>query len=578
MQSYGRAEGLSDTTVGALFEDRDGVLWIGTDRGGLHRFANGKLSRAYDARDGVATGYLQSLGQDRDGRVWIGSNANGLTIYEAGRFRPPGPTERLPAQNIAGVFRDSRGDLWIGTAANGLFRYRHGRYESFGKEQGLGDVLVALMIEDRDGNLWVSTTRGISRLERARIDAIAEGRDRSLDPIILDRTDGLLTPEGSGGGFDPSGLRARDGRLWFSTIDGIVIIDPASFPINRIPPPVLVEGVTLADRPARPDAGGAIQVPAGTSSIELAYTAFSLLAPAKVRFRYRVVGFDADWHDVGARRTAYYSRLPPGTYRFEMMAANNDGIWSPAPASIALVVAPFLWERRDARVAAVAVLVIATALAVRSVSLRRARRRVAELEREQSLTRERSRIGRDLHDDLGSRLSHIALLADVADGHASGERISRAAREAVHTMDELVWAVNARNDTVESFANYTAQFAEEHLRAAGLRCRLRIQPDLGARELAADTRRHVYLAFKEAVTNAVKHAQASEVRITIAIDDNTLVVEVMDDGRGLSPEYADPTGNGLRNMRERMDAAGGTIEIDSAPGRGTRLVFRTPLT
>jgi ligand-binding sensor domain-containing protein len=161
--------------------------------------------------------------------VWIGSNANGLSVFEGGRFRMLAPAESPPTRNIAGLVVDSRGDLWIGSAANGLFRRRHGRYEPFGVAQGLGDRLIAVVVEDRDANLWVCTARGISRLERAKIEAVAEGRAASLEPIILDRADGLLNPEGSGGGLDPSGLRDRDGRIWISTIGGIAVIDQRRF-------------------------------------------------------------------------------------------------------------------------------------------------------------------------------------------------------------------------------------------------------------------------------------------------------------------------------------------------------------
>ena len=542
--------------------------------------SDGRLSRAYGAADGVATHYLASFAQDRDGRVWIGSNGNGLSVFEGGRFRTLTPAESPPSGSIAGLLVDSRGDLWVGTASHGLFRRRGGTYEPLGVEQGLGDRLVAVILEDRGGTLWIGTARGISRLPRPHIDAVAEGRAASLDPIVVDKSDGMLNTEGSGGGFDPSGLRDRDGRLWFSTIDGIAVIDPESFPLNRVVPKVRVEAVTVQGRPAATRPDGTFEIPAGMSSIDIAYTAFSFIAPSKVRFRHRIAGLDDTWQDVGARRTAYYPRLPPGSYAFEVMASNNDGVWNPAPASARLDVLPFFWERRSVHAAALALLLAATGLTVFMAAHRRARRRLDEMQRERALDRERSRIARDLHDDLGSRLSHIAIMADRAasatNGHA-GRRIAMAARDAVRTMDELVWAVNARNDTVESFAYYIARFAEEHVNAAGLRCRLALPPDLPPRPLAANVRRHLFLACKEAVTNAVKHAHASEIHLGLEVDGRRLVVEIRDDGQGLLPNAMDPTGNGLKNLRERMDAAGGTLTIDSTQGRGTRLIFITPL-
>jgi signal transduction histidine kinase len=156
-------------------------------------------------------------------------------------------------------------------------------------------------------------------------------------------------------------------------------------------------------------------------------------------------------------------------------------------------------------------------------------------------------------------------------------RIAEAAREAVQTMDELVWAVSAGHDTVESFAYYVAQFAEEHIIAAGIRCRLQLPPEPPPRALGADARRHLYLAVKEAITNAIRHARASQIRVALEVEPEALIVEVADDGRGLAPERLDPTGNGLKNLRERMDAAGGMLRVESSAGGGTRIVFTVPL-
>jgi len=568
------AQGLSDNHIAALFEDRDGTIWIGTELGGLHLFRDGRLSRAYGAADGVATQYIASFAQDREGRVWIGSNANGVSVYEGGRFRTLAPGEGPPTQNISGLLVDSRGDLWIGSAADGLFRRRNGRYEAFGVEQGLGDRLVAVMIEDAQGDLWIGTTRGISRLKRDRIEAVAAGRATSLDPIFLDRADGMRNPEGSGGGLDPSGLRDRRGRLWFSTIEGIAVIDPATFSTNQVVPTAMVEDAVLDERPAAREPDGSITVPAGTAAIELAYTAFSLMAPAKVRFRYRLAGFDNSWHDVGARRVAYYSRLPPGQYTLEVLAANNDGLWSVRPATTRLVVLPFFWERAGVQAAGLGVLLVITGVIVNGIAQRRSRRRLADLERERALDRERTRIARDLHDDLGSRLTHIALLADT---EAAPGRVSAAARTAAETLDELVWTVNARQDTVEGFANYAARFAEEHVTAAGLKLRLQFAPDLHAFELLSETRRHLYLAGKEAVNNALKHANATEIFMAVEVDDRGLKFEVADNGRGLGVP-GDPTGNGLLNMQERMATVGGTVEVGHGDSGGVRVTFRAPVT
>jgi signal transduction histidine kinase len=433
------------------------------------------------------------------------------------------------------------------------------------------------MLEDRDGTLWISTGRGITRLTRDQVDDVAAGRRPRAEAIVVERGDGLLNLEGSGGGLDPSGLRDRDGRLWFSTIDGIAVIDPATFPLNRVAPRVIVETVSLGGQPALTNDGGVVGVPAGAASIDVAYTAFSFLTPQQVRFRTRLRGLDDDWQDVGNRRVAYFTRLPAGDYTFEVMATNGDGLVSARPATIRLVVAPFWWERRTVQGAGAGVLLLSMVFAVRQVSLRRARARVAELEQAHALDRERARIARDLHDDLGSRLAHISILAETSAALDRHSRIVEAARAAAQTMDELVWTINARHDTVESFAHYLGQFAEEYIAAAGVRCRLEIPVDLPHRSLAADVRRHLFLASKEAITNVVKHAQASEIGISLRVSDAVLVLEISDNGCGLPAAHGARTGNGLKNLRERMSAAGGTLDLESAAGAGTRVRCTVPL-
>lgn len=574
LRHVGVDEGLSNATVASLFEDRDGALWIGTDTALAHRLQGDRLD-TFGPDQGLPPGRIVSFAQDRDGQLWLGSNANGLFVLEEGRFRHIGEAEGLPTRLVSKLRFDSRGDLWIGTANQGLYRMREGRFEHFGTERGLPDSVVAFTLEDTRGDLWVSTSRGISRLTRERIDAVADGRERSLAPVVLGKADGLRSLEGSGGGFAPAGLRARDGRLWFSTLDGIVVVDPARLRLNPLPPQVTVEHVVLDEDRVDHGHGAVVEIPAGTRGIEIAYTAFSMLAPDRVRFRYRLTGFEAAWHEAGARRAAFYTNLPPDDYTFEVLAANNDGVWSRAPATLRLTVAPLWWQRSSAQLLGLAVLLALTGGGVRAVSLRRARAQLAALEREQALTRERVRIARDLHDDIGAQLTHLALLADRSEAIEVRAELSATARDTARTMDELVWSVNATNDTLEGLVSYAMRFTERHTRAAGLRCRFDAPATIAAYPLAADARRHCFLAIKEAVNNAVKHAQARELRFGASLNAGVLEIVVADDGRGVDPDAA--AGNGLTNMTERMAAVGGTVAIESTPGHGTAVRFRVPL-
>lgn len=572
----GREQGLRGGYVRVLFEDRHGALWIAEEGDHFHRWYEGRLT-TFGPQEGLRGSNVSAFAEGRDGRLFLGSNAHGLFAFDDGRFRPVG-SAALPTRLVSALYSDSRGDLWIGTANQGLYRMRsEDHFEHVGTAQGLPDPVVALMLEDGDANLWVSSSRGITRLLRREIDGIAPGGVAFADPLVLGKADGMRSLEGSGGGFDPSGLRARDGRLWFSTLDGIAVVDPNGLRLNTVPPPVLVEHVTLDDGHRVPVGAGLVRVPAGTQGIEIAYTAFSLIDPSRVRFRYRLAGFESEWHEAGARRSAFYTNLAPATYRFEVLAANNDGVWSRAAAVVQLVVEPLWWQRRPLQLVALALLLLLTAGGARATALRRTRAKIALLEREHALERERSRIARDLHDEIGSRLTYLTLLADASEPAGAREALSDAARDTARTMDELVWSVNAANDTVEGLTAYAVRFAETHARAAGLRCRFTLPRERDPRELTADVRRHLFLAFKEAVNNAVKHAAASEIRVGLHVGHDQLAIEVADDGRGIAQHAEGAAGNGLRNMRERMEAVKGRFELETSPGVGTTVRLSVPL-
>jgi signal transduction histidine kinase/streptogramin lyase len=564
--SYGTTEGLPSATVTGIVRDRHGLLWVGTPQG-LSRWDGARFTN-YTGAQGLVHD-VKCIVQDRRGALWLGG-INGLSRFENGQFTHYTKAQGLSHDHVRAIHEDADGVLWIGTYGGGLNRLENGRFTTYGIKEGLPDTAVSRIIEDARGNLWMSGNSGVYRVARSQLNDFAAGRITYITAVSYGTADGMVIDETNGG--QPAGWETPDGKLWFPTIKGLVAIDPLTEAAK--PPSMFVERAVVDGRSIDP--GALPRLGPGSADAEFHYTAIDLGAAEKTRFRYRLVGYDRQWIDAGTRRVAYYTKVGPGDYHFEVIATDSDGKWSTTPARVAVVVIPFWWQRNEVLAAALILLLAATGFGVRSVSLRRARARLAELERERALERERTRIARDLHDDLGARLSHIAIMAGGSTYGDRDARIAREARDAVQTMDELVWAVNARNDTVESFAYYIAQFAEQHVIAAGLRYRLLLPPELTARTLGAEVRRHLYLAVKEAINNALKHAQASEIRLSLRVEANALVVEVADDGRGL-PADLDPTGNGLKNFRERMEAAGGTVEVESAPGQGTRLVFRTPL-
>lgn len=551
LRRYSTDDGLASNIVQLLFADSKGGIWVGSDDRSLSYLRDGTVTR-FSASSGIGAPRVTSIAETPDGRIWIVSGST-LSTLEQGQFQPVGGADGLPAAAIGPLFVDRADHLWVSTAA-GLFRRSGDRFESFAGAHPSLAVATTLMLDDGSGHLWIGTKNAsLTRFLSSELDAFAAAGTPVTDTIVLDRRDGL--PAGPDG---TSAQRTRDGKLWFPTIRGIFVVDPSSIERNTVPPPVAIENVP----------GGRVRIAPGTSAFEFRYTGLSHLDPAKVAFRYQLEGFDESWVDAGTRRTAYYTRMAPGEYRFRVIAANNDGVWS-APAAVHVSVEPFIWEDRWFQSLALLLVIAATVLSTRAILARRTRQRVLGLEHERALDHERTRIARDLHDDLGSRLTKIALMADRGSTALAGE-----ARSAIQAIDELVWTVNARNDTLEGFVAYAFAYAQEQLQAANMRLRFDAPDEIPCRPMTAHVRRQLFMAYKEALNNAVKHSGAAEVRVTCRIEDRAIELAIHDNGRGFDPAAATPTGNGLPGMSERLAAIGGRTEVRSAPAAGTTVEFK----
>jgi len=326
---------------------------------------------------------------------------------------------------------------------------------------------------------------------------------------------------------------------------------------------------------------GRLRVPPGIRRIEFEFAAFSFNAPENVQFRYRLKGWDDEWIEAGSRRSASYSRLPGGSYVFEMTACNSDGDWNQTGSRVSLIVPPFFWQTWWFRLLALAAFTASVIAIVRYVSFRRLHRQLRVLEAQAALQKERARIAKDIHDDLGANLTQIAFLGELAqqdraEPEKAAERvgtISTTARQAIKSLDEIVWAVNPRNDTLAHLLDYAGQFAVDFLRVAGIRCRLDFPEEIPTRELSTDLRHNLFLVVKESLHNIFKHAQATEVWLRAVADEQGLKVFIEDNGRGFANTPNDALSDGLRNMRQRMTDIGGDLQVESQPGTGTKIIL-----
>jgi ligand-binding sensor domain-containing protein len=344
---YGPAEGLPNLTARAIARDRAGTLWVGTDGGGLFHLAKGRFE-GMGTRDGLGSEEIRDILVARDGSLWV-ATYGGLTHLEEGRVKTYTTADGLVSNLCRALHEDAAGTLWIGTYGGGLSRLRDGRFASFTRADGLLTDGIFEVVEDDAGQLWMSSNKGIFAVKKADLDAFAEGRIHHLDIATLDESDGMKNRECNGG--NPGGWRTPDGRLWFATIAGVVAVEPETSRTLRPAPPVGIEGLVVDGRAV--DIAHAVELPPNPERLEFHYTAFAFAAPQKVRFSYRLEGFDRGWVDSGTQRTTYYTQLPPGRYRFLARAVYEGGAPATTSASVEVVVQPALYQTLSFRVGVV---------------------------------------------------------------------------------------------------------------------------------------------------------------------------------------------------------------------------------
>ncbi len=543
--NYGQWNGFARTDVRALTEDRQGNLWIGTGGGVLYKFADGNFTA----------------------------------------FKPDSVAEN---QAIWSLLPDDDGAIWAGTFRGGLLRFKDGKFTRYSSRDGLPSDVICQILDDGLGKLWFGSHKGIFYLPKDSFTALDSGKIPSLPCTAYGLYDGLPTLECSGN-YQPSAWRAHDGKLWFATSKGVVAVSPDEVRPNHLPPPVALENL-LVDGKKVPTVG-AVKIPPGGHQFDFIFTALSFTAPDKVRFRYRLAGFDNTWVEAGTKRAAHYGPLPPGQYQFQVIACNNDGVWNEQGATLALKQLPFFWQTWwFATLAGVAV-IIAVAVGVRQAATRSLRRKLERLKQQRAIERERERIAQDIHDDLGAGLTQIMLQSSLARRESPEQmqtdltQVSETARTLVRAMDEIVWAINPENDSLDGLVTYAGKFFQEFSTAANLRCRLDLPPQPPAVALSAETRHSLFLAVKETLNNVVKHSRATEVSFQLKLPPGAFVFVIKDNGVGFTPGRSNgsapdqerlSSGHGLRNLARRLEEIGGSFVITSAPGQGTQVELTVP--
>lgn len=560
--------------VNAIREDRTGRIWLASNVG-LYRFdpASGRVTEhptpTEAPRSASPDFYLQSLYVDRAGFLWIGGFGGVLYRLDptAGTYThypllfPEG--NALVSEGIWAIHEDPTGTLWLGSD-QGLTRLdpQTGDVEHVTQQDGLPGSIVYAILEDEEHRLWLSTNHGLARVD----DRPPAGSIR-----VYDAGDGLQNTE-----FNRrAAVKGADGTFFFGGLNGLTWFHPAAIRDNPIVPPVVITRIETANRDTtvtvHPHGLEELVLSYRDYTVAFAFAALNYTNPSQNRYRYRLEGFDEGWIEAGTRRFAQYTNIPPGTYVFRVTGSNNDGVWNEQGAALALTVTPPFWRMWWFR------LLVAAAVAGGLTAAYRYRvARLLEVERM------RLRIAGDLHDDIGSNLSSIALLSDMVQGRAylsdrerrQLSKISHSARSMVEALRDIVWSIDPKADGADDLVRRMKDTAPPLLGDTPWTWHGTVRPIAG--QLDMEVRRHLFLIYKEVLHNIARHAHATEVSISLDDADGTLTLTIEDNGVGFDVA-ATPSGTGLANVRDRAAQIGAALDVQSTPGRGTRVQVAVPL-
>ena len=571
-QTFTFEDGLSNDLVRSVFVARDGVLWVGT-RDGLNSFHDNQF-KTYTTHDGLANNFIGAIYEDSNGNLWVGT-LGGLNKIKDGKFQTFTTRDGLSSNTVISLYEDASGDLWIGTNGGGLNRLRGGRFVSFIHRNTLTADIIYRILEDKQQNLWCSSNKGIFRINKLELERVANSANDTATPVFYGPADGTLTRECSGGGH-PAGWKTSDGRMWFATIKGLAVIDPENIPLNTSPPPIAIEqfvvdnqSLPLTQKPT---------LSSNTSRLDFYYTALSFIAPENVRFKYKLEGFDDNWIDGGARRTASYTNLQPGNYQFRVIAANNDGVWNEVGAAVEFYIQPRFYQTYWFY----ALCILLTGLAAWQLYRMRVRRMALQF---RAVLAERNRIAREIHDNLAQdilgisvQLELVARLMPAASEAAKGplDRARILVRNSMTEARRYVWDLRSqelhKKDLPAALRDTSRRLtAENNVESV-------VEVTGPVRPLPPPVETNLLRIGQEAINNAVKHAQANRIDVRLNFDTRSVRLSILDDGRGFDPGAQVADGHfGLIGIRERTEQIGGVLTIDSENQRGTRIAVDVPL-
>lgn len=586
-------DGLIDNTVSDVVQSDDGICWIGTSSG-LTALKNGRLYNFSESisqseplpfkkirSSNIPGKTVRDLLIDKDKNLWMATWAHGLFEVTHDSVISFGPAHGLTDPNIRYLYRDHEGVLWIATRYKGVFRYQNGTIQQFNVHDGLASNWVSTVVEDTDGNHWFGTAKGLSMFD---------GKTWKT----FNASEGII------GGEILSSTIDGNGKLWFGSNTEITSFEVKKTRYPDVAPQVFIKNIRFINGsfPTQTKRNIILPVPFNLSkeipanqssgekifdfnynqrSLTFEFAGIGFGNTNKVKYQYKLEGLEANWSAITSRNYVSYIKIPPGEYTFKVRARNQDGKWSAVPASASFIISTPLWQKSWFLIL-VAVFLIS---AISFIIIMTYRIRFNQMMRIRDM---RDTIASDLHDDVGSSLSSISIFSELArrqihksPTHAANliQRIEKISRNLIDSMDDIVWSINADNDTFEDAILRMQEFAVSLLEAKSIRTEIKLPKNPDQIILPLETRRNLLLIFKEMINNIAKHSKADSVLIRFDLN-NDIIIKIEDNGTGFFPSKV-TRGNGLGNLKKRASVIHGNIQIESVPKRGTSITLTVPV-
>lgn len=524
----------------------------------------------------ISQSRIISIWVSPEGKIWVVPESEGIMIFnDTGDKKAE--KRIFTGLNVKSIQYDEKKQLvWISTS-DGLIAYHSAddQYRFYTERDGLYSSLVYGVVTIND-ELWASTNNGLAK---GKLVFKADSPFPAIHFINYTVAEGLPVNEFNTGAF----YKGKSGTLYFGSTKGVVWFKPEDIKTTNIQPNLQLTNFLVnekqADSLTAPEYISSVSLPYNRNNLFFQFRVIDFNNAGKVRYKYQLEGWDKDWVYSNTLNEVRYNNLPDGKYNFKVAAAGNLGEWSSEMRSIRVVIYPPFWKTWWFYTLSASAVLLIIILITRFLAQQKLKNKIAELERQKEIDKERQRISREMHDDIGAGLTQITLMSESAKtkhGTEELDDIAQTSRQLVSNMSEIIWSLSPENKTLEQLLSYLREQLNKQLEYSGMNYSIQL-PESGSQlVLSNEQRRNILLVTKEIINNAVKYSKARNISVNAILRDNNLDFEIADDGAGFDITIKQ-SGNGLKNIRHRIEELGGIVVVESAPGKGSRFFYNIPL-